>query len=84
VIDERPIASGKIVEELDPVHILLGDLGCVVSFNIIYSPEHPIVLGLPWFDLYNPKIDWRKREIQCPPKERIFVRDRTQASLPKE
>jgi hypothetical protein len=49
VIDGRPIASGKIFEESEPIHILLGDLGCVVSFNIIGSPEHPIVPGLPWF-----------------------------------
>ena len=62
VIDGRPTTSGKIVEEFEPIHILLGDLGCVVSFNIIHSPEHPIVLGLPWFELHNPRIDWRKRE----------------------
>ena len=31
VIDGRPIASGKIFEESEPIHILLGDLGCVVS-----------------------------------------------------
>ena len=77
VIDGRPIASGKIVEESEPIHILLGDLGCVVSFNIIRSPEHPIVLGLPWFELHNPRIDWRKREIRCPLAENIIVKDRT-------
>ena len=36
----------------------------MVSFNIISSPEHPIVLGLPWFELHNPNIDWRTREIR--------------------
>ena len=46
VIDGCPIASGKIFEESEPIHILLGDLGCIVSFNIIRSPEHPIALGL--------------------------------------
>ena len=63
VIDGCPIPSGKIYEEFEPIHILLGDLGCVVSFNIIRSPEHPIVLGLPWFELHNPGIDWRRLEI---------------------
>ena len=38
VIDGRPIASGKIFEESEPIHILLGDFGCEVSFNIIYIP----------------------------------------------
>ena len=83
VIDGRPIASGKIFEESEPIHILLGDLGCVVSFNIIRSPEHPIVLGLPWFELHNPRIDWRKREIRCPLAENIILKDRTRDYPPK-
>ena len=64
VIDGRPIASGKIVEESEPISVVLDNFTCVVSFNIISSPEHPIVLGLPWFELHNPDIDWRTREIQ--------------------
>ena len=64
VIDGRPIASGNIVEESEPVSVALNNLACVVSFNIISSPEHPIVLGLPWFELHNPNIDWRTREIR--------------------
>ena len=47
VIDGRPIASGKIVEESEPISVVLDNSPCVVSFNIISSPEHPIVLGLP-------------------------------------
>ena len=78
VIDGRPIASGKIVEEFEPIHILLGDLECVVSFNIIRSLEHPIVLVLPWFELHNPQIDWRKREIWCPLAENSIAKDQTQ------
>ena len=71
VIDGCPIASGKIVEESKLVHILLGDLGCVVSFNRMCSLEHRIVLDLPWFELYNPRIYWRRQEIRCPPKRNI-------------
>ena len=63
VIDGRSIASGDITEESKPICVVLGNLACVISFNIISSPEHPIVLGLPWFELHNPKIDWKKREI---------------------
>ena len=63
VIDGRPIASGNIIEESEPINIVLDNLACVVSFNIISIPEHPIVLGLPWFELHNPHIDWRTREI---------------------
>ena len=64
VIDGRPIASGNIVEESEPIQVVLGSFVCVVSFNIISSPEHPIVLGLPWFELHNPDIDWRTREVR--------------------
>ena len=63
VIDGRPIASGNIVEESEPIQVVLGSFVCVISFNIISSPEHPIVLGLPWFELHNPAIDWRTREV---------------------
>ena len=63
VIDGRSIASGDITEESEPIRVVLGNLATIISFNIISSPEHPIVLGLPWFELHNPKIDWKKREI---------------------
>ena len=64
VIDGRPIASGDISEESEPIRVVLGDLASVISFNIISSPEHSLVLGLPWFELHNPNIDWRKRSIE--------------------
>ena len=68
VIDGRPIASGDILEESEPVRVVLGDLTCVISFNIIHSPEHSVILGLPWFELHNPNIDWINRVIIEPPK----------------
>ena len=65
VIDGRPIASGDIVEESEPIRVVLGNLASVISFNIISSPEHSLVLqGLPWFELHNPTIDWRKRTVE--------------------
>ena len=71
VIDGRPIASGNIIEESEPVNIVLDNLACVVSFNMISIPEHPIVLGLPWFELHNPDIDWGTREIWCRQQEKV-------------
>ena len=69
VIDGRPIASGDILEESEAVRVVLGDLACVISFNIIHSPEQSIILGLPWFELHNPDIDWINRVIVKPPQE---------------
>ena len=62
VIDGRPIASCDTVEESEPIRVVIGDLASIISFNIIRSPEHPLVLGLPWFELHNPKIDWMKNQ----------------------
>ena len=39
VIDGRPIASENIIEESEPVNIVLDNLACVVSFNIISIPK---------------------------------------------
>ena len=64
VIDGRPIASENILEESEHIQVVLGSFVCMVSFNITSSPEHPIVLGLPWFELHNPHIDWSKREVR--------------------
>ena len=33
VIGGCPIASGDIVEESEPIHVILGDLASVISFN---------------------------------------------------
>ena len=60
VIDGRPIASKDLVEESEPIRIVLGNLSCVIYFNIISKPTHPVFLALPWFGLHNPEIDWRK------------------------
>ena len=65
VVPIVPIASGNITEEFELVRVVLDDLTCAISFNIISSPEHPIVLGLTWFKLHNPSIDLWKRTIRC-------------------
>ena len=50
VVDGCPISSSDIVEESEAIHVVLGDLASIISFNIIRSLEHPVVLGLPWLD----------------------------------
>jgi hypothetical protein len=69
VIDGRPIASGDLLEELEPVRVMLRDLACVICFNIIQNPQHSVILGLPWFELHNPDIDWINQVIIEPPKK---------------
>ena len=58
VIDGRPITSENIVEKSELVRVELDKLVRVISFNIISSPKHLIVLGLPLFELRNPEINY--------------------------
>ena len=39
--------------ESQSIQIVLGNLAIMISFNIISSLEHPVVLELPWFELHN-------------------------------
>ena len=66
VIDGPHSAFGNIVEESKLISVVLNNLVCVVTFYTFSSPEHPIVLGLPWFELHNSDIDWRTRQIRYP------------------
>jgi hypothetical protein len=58
VIDGRLLASGNVIEETQPLEIMLGDQVSHVVFNIIQCPANPLVLGLPWFKLHNLDVDW--------------------------
>jgi hypothetical protein len=58
VIDGRPLTSGNVMEETQPLEVMLGDQVSHVVFNIIQCPAYPMVLGLSWFELHNLDIDW--------------------------
>jgi hypothetical protein len=57
VINGWPLASGNVMEETQHLEVMLGDQVSHVVFNIIQYPANPVVLGLPWFELYNLDID---------------------------
>ena len=57
VIDGRPLALGNVMEETQPLEVMLGDQVSHVVFNIIQCPANPVVFGLLWFGLHNPNID---------------------------
>jgi hypothetical protein len=58
VINGWPLASGNVIEETQPLEVILGDQMSHVVFNIIQCPANPVVFGLPWFELHNPDVDW--------------------------
>jgi hypothetical protein len=45
------------------LEVILEDQVSHVVFNIIQCPANPVVLGLPWFELHNPDVDWSLRRI---------------------
>jgi hypothetical protein len=61
VIDGRPLVSGNVMEETQPLEVMLGDQVSHIVFNIIQCPANLVVLDLLWFELYNPDIDWSMR-----------------------
>jgi len=63
VIDGRTIASGAITHEITPLELYIGKHTEKIVLNIISTPHHPIILGMPWLEAHNPIIDWRSRTL---------------------
>ncbi len=63
VIDGRTIAFGAITHERTPLELRIGKHAKKIVLNIISTPHHPIILGLPWLEAHNPIIDWRSRTL---------------------
>jgi hypothetical protein len=63
VIDGRTIASSAITHETTPLELCIGKHTEKIVLNIISTPHHPIILGLPWLEAHNPIIDWRFRTL---------------------
>ncbi len=57
VIDGRTIVSGAITHETTPLELCIGKHTKKIVLNIISTPHHPIILGLPWLEAHNPIID---------------------------
>jgi hypothetical protein len=47
VIDGQLFALGNVMEERQPLEVILGDQVSHVVFNIIQCPANPMVLGFP-------------------------------------
>jgi len=63
VIDGRTIASGAITHETTLLELYIGKHTEKIVLNIISTPHHPIIFGLPWLEAHNPIIDWRSRTL---------------------
>ena len=63
VIDGRPLLSGSVTHESEPIEVAFKGHNSHVVFNIIRIPSNPIILGLSWLETHNPSIDWRLRKM---------------------
>ncbi len=63
VIDGRTIAFGAITHETTLLELCIGKHMEKIVLNIISTPHHPIILGLPWLEAHNLIIDWRSRTL---------------------
>ena len=57
VIDGRPLLSGSVTHESEPMEVAFKDHNSYVVFNIISIPSSPIILGLSGLEDHNPSID---------------------------
>mgnify|MGYP000532974220 FL=1 len=65
-IDGRVLSSGAVTEATVPLVFQVGFHQEVLTFYLIATPRHPIVLGLSWLETHNPMVDWCSRSITFP------------------
>jgi hypothetical protein len=41
--------------------VIIGSHNNKVFFNVTSSLTNPIIVGLSWFVLHNPRVDWKMR-----------------------
>jgi hypothetical protein len=63
VINGRTIAFGAITHEIAPLELRIDKHAKKIVLNIISTPHHLVILGLPWLETHNPIIDWRSRTL---------------------
>ena len=72
-IDGRMLSSGAITEATVPLILQLGTHKEALSFYLITSPRHPIILGLSWLKENNPVIDWHNHSVTFQRKTHMEV-----------
>jgi hypothetical protein len=65
-IDGRALSSGAVTETTIPLVLQIGAHQEELTFYLIATPRHPIVLGLSWLETHNPTVDWCSRSITFP------------------
>ncbi|KAL0202442.1 hypothetical protein M9458_000460, partial [Cirrhinus mrigala] len=63
-LDGRPLGSGRVQAITEELELQTTSLHTEkLRLFTIHSPNHPIILGLPWLEKHNPVISWTKKHI---------------------
>ena len=57
-LDGRALGKGRVTQITSQVRLRTGNHREEIEFNLICSPEFPVVLGHPWLKRHNPHFDW--------------------------
>jgi len=69
-IDDKPVSSGFIAHRTQNLNVYVNNVHSEqLSFNIIDSPNHSIVLGAPWLEKHDPSISWSKKQVSFDSKQ---------------
>ena len=65
-IDGQVLSSGVVTEAMIPLVLQVGAHQEELTFYLITTPRHPIVLGLSWLETHNPTVDCCNRSVTFP------------------
>ncbi|KAL0187127.1 hypothetical protein M9458_018797, partial [Cirrhinus mrigala] len=64
-LDGRPLGEGRVTALTEGLKMQVGpEHSETLKFYVISSPNHPLILGLPWLRQHDPYISWRGNEIR--------------------
>ena len=63
-LDGRPLQPAHVTHETVPLSMAVGALHHeIIQFQVISSPNFPLVIGYPWLLRHNPSFDWLHAEV---------------------
>ena len=66
VINGRPLSSEDVTYETTPIDLVIHNHHSSVAFNVIRTPSNPVIIGLSWLEMFNPRIDWKSQSLTFP------------------
>ena len=74
VVDGTPLSKdkGQVTKETKSLRLSVHSMTIrTEEFDLVQIP-HEVILGLPWLEKQNPRIDWRRRQLVFPDKTLVM------------